>query len=328
MIPFTENGAEEIAALGEVRLISRIREWLGEVAPPAPQGMGDDSAVLSPRAEQRLVTTDSVLWGRHFDASVLPEQAGEKLIKRNLSDIAAMGGEPADAVLSLIMGPDVAVGWLARFFQGVATACARHRVALVGGDVVGADRGFFCATLALTGFGEKPLLRLSAKVGDALLVTGRLGGSLAGKHYLFEPRLAEGRWLARQVGVHAGMDITDGLAKDLPAFLPEGCAAEIVVAEIPVDEAAKEMSLRDGKSPLLHALADGEDYELLLAVAEEKVPALLSDWQREFPDLPLTVIGHIVSACTPEENGCLLDASSRMPILEGKGGYAHFGQNE
>lgn len=324
MIPFVERDAEQIAALGEVRLISRIRKWLGEVAPPPPHGMGDDCAVLPPRRETRLVTTDSVLWRRHFDASVSPEQAGEKLIKRNLSDIAAMGGEPADAVLSLIMGPDVAVSWLERFFYGVATTCMRYRMTLVGGDVAGAERGFFCATLALTGFVEKPLPRLAARVGDVLLVTGNLGGSLAGKHYLFEPRLAEGRWLAARPDVRAGMDITDGLAKDLSAFLPEGCAAELNVEEIPVAEDAREIARRDGQSPLWHALTDGEDYELLLAATEESVPALLADWRRQFPELPLTVIGRVAATSDMAQAGLLLDARSGLPLLDSPGGYTHF----
>ncbi len=194
---------------------------------------------------------------------------------------------------------------------------------LVGGDVAGTDRGFFCATLALTGFVEKPLPRLAAQVGDVLLVTGALGGSLLGKHHLFAPRLAEGRWLAQQAGVRAGMDITDGLAKDLPAFLPEGCAAELAAEEIPVAEAAKEIARRDGKSPLWHALADGEDYELLLAVAEENVAALLANWQRKFPELPLTVIGR-VAASDAARAGLLLDARSGRPLLAAPGGYTHF----
>jgi thiamine-monophosphate kinase len=303
MTPFAENAAGSLAALGETRLIARIREWLGDATAPAPRGIGDDCAVLpaQPFAGQRLATTDSVLWGRHFDAAVPARAVGEKLVKRNLSDIAAMGGTPADALLSLVCGRDTALAWLAEFFAGVATACRRWHVELAGGDIAAAPDGFFCATLALTGFCEKPLLRTGGKIGDVLLATGELGGSLAGKHFLFEPRLDEGRWLAARPEVHAGMDITDGLAKDVLALLPADAAAALTLTDP-------------------HALSDGEDYELLIAADAAAANGLLLEWQEKFPTLALKPIGMIVAAGATEHR--LRDAATGKPIFAT--GYEHF----
>ncbi|MDR2863095.1 MAG: thiamine-phosphate kinase [Puniceicoccales bacterium] len=324
MPPFTADAAQSIAALGECGLIEHIRKWLGDVTAPSPRGIGDDCAVLParPLPGARLVTTDSVLWGRHFDDSVTPRAAGAKLIKRNLSDIAAMGGTPADAVLSLIIGPDVAVGWMAEFFDGVAESCRAWGVELAGGDIAAAPEGFFCATLSLTGFAEKPLLRQGAFVGDALLVTGELGGSLAGKHYAFTPRLAEGRWLAARPEVRAGMDISDGLAKDIPAMLPAGADALLDTASIPVSAAARQMS-GDADEALCRALNDGEDYELLVAVESRLVAPLLAAWHEAFPGEALTRIGNIIPA-QESPGGRLLDVKTGSPIDARLRGYRHF----
>jgi thiamine-monophosphate kinase len=331
MSPFTANAAQSLASLGERRLIAHIREWLGPASGPAPRGIGDDCAVLpvgfssSSAGGFRLVTTDSVIFGRHFDASVSPCDAGAKLIKRNLSDIAAMGGTPADAVLSLVCGPDVAVPWLESFFRGIAETCLRYGVELAGGDCAEAQPGFFCATLALTGFAEKPLLRTGARPGDTLLVTGTLGGSLAAKHYEFTPRLAEGRWLAARPEIRAGMDITDGLAKDLPALLPAGCDALLDVVQIPISAAAFAASPGDFPAALARALGDGEDYELLLAADTASLPSLLAAWGREFSDLSLTSIGRVICA-ESGAGGRLLDSGTRLPLVAGFGGYSHFGE--
>jgi thiamine-monophosphate kinase len=327
MTPFTTaaDAAQSLAALGETSLIAHIGQWLHGVTAPTPRGIGDDCAVLpaQPFRGARLVTTDSVIWGRHFDGTVSPEEAGQKLIRRNLSDIAAMGGTPADAVLSLLAGPDVAVPWLAAFFKGVADACREFGVELAGGDVAATAPAFFCATLTLTGFAETPLLRTGARVGDTLLVTGELGGSLAGKHFAFTPRLAEGRWLAAQAAVHAGMDISDGLAKDLPSLLADGTDARLDLARLPVSAAAKQMSTADGRSLLEHALEDGEDYELLLAAEGASVPSLLAAWAREFPDVALTPIGAVVAA-TDGDGRRLRDKATGRALDAALRGYTHF----
>ena len=282
--------------------------------------------MLPGHSGQRLVTTDSVLWERHFDSTVPPQAVGAKLVKRNLSDIAAMGGYPTDAVLSLVAGPDLSLTWLEIFFKGLADTCREFNVELSGGDVVAAPQGFFCATLALTGFaGEGLLLRQGARPGDLLMVTGKLGGSFAGKHHAFVPRLAEGRWLAARAEVHAGMDISDGLAKDIPALLPDRTDAWLELSAIPVSEAIQQLTDGGGAEMLLaHALNDGEDYELLVAVEASASNALHAAWHEVFPQLELVTIGRIIS-CVDTPDRRLIDASTGSPLGEIFRGYVHFG---
>ncbi len=324
MYPFFNDKTECVASLGETGLIEKIHVWLAGVTAPPPRGIGDDCAVLpaQPAAGMRLVTTDSVIWGGHIDESVLPEHGGEKLIKRNLSDIAACGGVPTDAVLSLILGPNLRIDWLERFFAGVAGACRTFNVELAGGDIVRAQPDFFCATLSLTGFAEKPLQRLTARAGDTILVTGTLGGSLAGKHYAFTPRLAEGRLLAAHPAIRAGMDITDGLGKDLRALLPPATRAVLDLEKLPVSDDARAMSARDNRSPADHVFNDGEDYELLLAADTGALPALLREWEKSFPATPLTPIG-VIEKTSPENAGKFFDAAGKE-IGNNFFGFSHF----
>ncbi|MFM9093191.1 MAG: thiamine-phosphate kinase, partial [Verrucomicrobiota bacterium] len=153
---------------------------------------------------------DPVILGRHFDASVPPAAVGAKLLKRNLSDIAAMGGRPRAAVVSLCLDRATRVRWLREFHRGLARTARRHGVALVGGDVAEAP-GALIASLTLLGDadGTRVLTRQGARSGDWIAVTGRLGGSLAsGHHHRFTPRLAEGRWLARRPEIRAMMDVS------------------------------------------------------------------------------------------------------------------------
>ena len=151
MHPFTPRQRDSVAALGETRLIESIRRWLGNVSPPPPFGIGDDCAVLPASRRRQLVTTDPVIFGRHFDDSVPPCAVGAKLLKRNLSDLAAMGARPTAAVVSLALDPRVSTRWLEQFHRGLAAVARRFSVAVVGGDVAQSD-GFLGAFLTL--FGE------------------------------------------------------------------------------------------------------------------------------------------------------------------------------
>src|SRR5262245_62027251 len=128
MTPFTSIRARSVAAVGEQRLIAGIRRWLGRASPAAPFGIGDDCAVIPPTKRHQLVTTDPVIWGQHFDASVSARAAGAKLMKRNLSDIAAMGGRPVAAVVSLALAPQTSRRWLEQFYRGLAAAALKYRV--------------------------------------------------------------------------------------------------------------------------------------------------------------------------------------------------------
>ncbi|MBC8190300.1 MAG: thiamine-monophosphate kinase [Puniceicoccaceae bacterium] len=292
---FTEHKEDSIGALGEVRLIAQIRDWLGEVVPACPEGMGDDCAVVDAPAGLQILTTDSLSYGQHFDDTVSAHDAGAKLIKRNLSDIAAMGGRPGYALLTLLCGNDLRLDWLAAFIEGIRQTCRHYNVALVGGDISSLPKGHFSSVLSLTGYLQyPPLRRTGASKGDTIYVTGSLGGSIQHKHHGFEPRLAEGQWLAQSGACSALMDLTDGLAKDLRELLPPQCAAYLHMERIPLSEAACQRATETGRPPLEHAFCDGEDYELLFTVkAKTELDRFEADWAARFPGTPLSRIGQI-----------------------------------
>jgi len=250
--------------------------------------MGDDCAVIRAPRGTLLLKVDPVLHGRHFDDSIPPEAVGAKLLKRNLSDFAAMGGgKPVAALLSLALDPRVSIRWLERFHRGLATTARRFRVPVVGGAVAEA-RGTLLASLSLIGSatGSRILKRTGAAIGDRICVTGLLGGSLrSGHHYRFEPRLAEGRWLSGTSGVRAMIDVSDGLAKDLPVLTPAGAEPAIFAAEIP----------RRRGVDLRAALCEGEDYELLFTLSlRENWTRFEKAWARRFPGGRLSCIGKFV----------------------------------
>lgn len=289
MQPFTSRPEDSVAALGEERLILAIRRWLGAASPRAPFGIGDDCAVLPASRGRQLITVDPVIHGRHFDDHVPPRAVGEKLLKRNLSDLAAMGGRPTAAVLALTLDARVSRDWLEPFYRGLGACARRYRVAIVGGDIAQAD-GVVAASLTLLGeaVAKRVISRTGARIGDAIYVTGVLGGSLrTGHHHRFTPRLAEGAWLAQRREVRAMMDVSDGLAKDLHALTPAGALPALNAERLP----------RRTGSDLRAALTDGEDYELVFAAAarcdHERFHA---EWRRAFPRTRLSRIGCFVRA--------------------------------
>lgn len=290
MNPFTQRAADSVGRQGERRLIAEIRRWLGAATPPPPHGIGDDCAVLPPSRDRRqLITVDPVIFGRHFDAAVAPRAVGAKLLKRNLSDIAAMGGRPTAAVIALTLDARVKLAWLEAFYRGLAATARRWQVPIVGGDVAQAD-GVLAASLTLLGEAttSRVLTRSGARVGDWIFVTGELGASLpTGHHFRFTPRLAEGAWLARRAEVHAMMDVSDGLAKDLHALTPPRAEPALEPAALP----------RRAKADVRGALTDGEDYELVFALAARTDrDAFTHAWRRAFPRTRLSCIGRFVSA--------------------------------
>lgn len=288
MDPFTNNKAESVAAWGEEKLIAAIRGWLGNASPRAPFGIGDDCAVLRASRGRQLITVDPVIYGRHFDDAVPPRAVGAKLLKRNLSDLAAMGGRPVAAVLALTLDARVSRRWLEQFYRGLAASARQHGVAMVGGDIAQAD-GVVAASLTLLGeaAGPRVLTRTGARIGDSIYVTGALGASLAtGHHFRFTPRLAEGAWLARQPAVRAMMDISDGLAKDLRALTPTGALPALEASALP----------RRRNADVRAALTDGEDYELVFTLARRADHEKFARaWRRAFPRVRLTRIGEFAA---------------------------------
>ena len=285
---FSTTRKGSVSSLGEEALIARIRRWLGSDSPASPAGIGDDCAVLRPARGRELLTVDPLVYGVHFDGRVSPRAAGAKLFKRNLSDVAAMGGSPRAAVVALALDGRVSLAWLRDFYKGMAHQSRRHKVPIVGGDVTGL-RGSFVATLALAGESRGRILaRTGARVGDWIYVTGSLGRSLASGHHLsFEPRLAEGRWLCRRAEVRAMMDVSDGLAKDLASLTPRGAEPALFEAMLP----------RRGGASTREALCDGEDYELVFAVTGRRSrDRIEARWKRAFPRTRLSCVGRFVRA--------------------------------
>ena len=281
-------------------------------------GAGDDCAVLDLGLSDRhlLFKTDAVVEGVHFLSDAPPEKIGHKALGRCLSDIAAMAGTPNSTLVTIALPPEFDLKRIEAIYAGMAALARRHEVAIVGGETTtNPDR--MLISVAVLGWVPrgKAVLRSGAEAGDALFVTGELGGSLAGKHLEFEPRVAEARWLAKSFSVHAMLDISDGLAGDLRHILKAShVGAELLSTAIPISRAAR----KSAKTPLSAALTDGEDFELLFTVASRDAVPLLDAWKREFPALPLTCIGKI----TATEGISIRDKHGLRPLTAH--GYEHF----
>jgi thiamine-monophosphate kinase len=284
--------------MNEWELIRALTRNLAQ-PPSVVVGPGDDCAVLDVGlpGEYLLFKTDAVAEGVHFDRDTAPERIGRKAINRCLSDVAAMAGTPTHALVTLAMPAPFDPELPAGLYRGMTEAAARHGVAIVGGETTAHPHGLFLS-IALLGRvpADRCPTRAGGRPGDALFVTGELGGSRAGRHLEFEPRLEEARWLADQCEIHAMIDLSDGLAGDLPHLLrAAGCGAELRAESIPISAAAKRQARAESsaKPPLLAALSDGEDFELLLAVDKGDAVPLLDGWRIRFPEVRLTCIGRL-----------------------------------
>ena len=286
-------------------------------------GIGDDAAVVAPlpRGERLLLSTDQVIEGTHFIPALHPPRAlGHKCLARGLSDIAAMGGTPRHFLLSLSLPAWVDRDWLRSYLSGLLKLSKRCRVPLVGGDV--ASGGQFGADVTVVGSvgARRLLLRSGAKPGNAIFVSGRLGGSALGlerlssrefpvsdaairRHLYPQPRLELGRFLRNSLGATAAMDLSDGLSTDLGRLVKaSGVGAEIEETAVP----------RFRGAAAAQALHGGEDYELLFTVpAKKKVPP-------SFRRIRLTQVGRI----RPEPGIVLL--SKDGPRALRPEGFAHF----
>jgi thiamine-monophosphate kinase len=309
--------------MNELELIKRLTASL-PVNAAVVTGAGDDCAVLDLGVPGRwvLFKTDAVVEGVHFTREAAPGQIGHKALARCLSDFAAMAGQPTAAVVTLGLPEPFDAEFLSALYAGMNGLATRYQVAIVGGETTANPERLF-VSLAMLGTVEqaKCVRRTGAKPGDAVFVTGRLGGSLAGRHLEFEPRLVEADWLVEHVAVHAMIDLSDGLASDLRHLMEQAqVGAELRTASIPISPDAKRQARQEasGKTPLLAALTDGEDFELLFTVAAKEAVPLLDGWKRRFPDLPLTCIGRI----TAEPGLRLRDKDGLRPLTEH--GYIHF----
>lgn len=280
----------------ELAFIDSLKQRL----PPHPQlrlGIGDDAALLALSAGQdAVVTTDLLAEGTHFlRGETSLARIGRKALAVNLSDLAAMAARPVGVVVSLLLPRDGALEIAAGLYDGLLPLAAEFNVAIAGGDTNTWDGPL---VLSVTAIGETtargPLRRDGARPGDAIVVTGDFGGSRAGKQFDFTPRIAEALLLHERYELHAGMDVSDGLSLDLSRMCAaSGCGAMLDLRAIPISRAAHAMAVGAANplAALAHALGDGEDFELLLAVPAETAQQLLADQPLA---VPVAMIGSFI----------------------------------
>ena len=309
--------------MNEFELIARLTKSL-PTNPCVVTGAGDDCAVLDLGVPDKLILfkTDAVVEGIHFTRETPPEKIGRKALARCLSDIAAMAGTPTAALVTIALPKDFDAEFVAKIYEGLNTVAEKYGVAIVGGETTtNPERILISIALLGTVPRGKQVLRSGAKVGDAIFVTGELGGSLAGRHLDFEPRLAEARWLAEHFTLHALMDLSDGLAGDLRHIVNASrVGAVLLKTSLPIARAARlrAREVAGARPAVLAALTDGEDFELLFTVAGRDAVKLLDGWKKKYPGLKLSCIGKIVAG----EGIELRDKNGSQKL--NAHGYVHF----
>ena len=260
--------------------------WLRERLPPHPLlklGPGDDAAVLRMAdTDECVITVDMLMDHVDFELTqVDPRLVGRKALAVNLSDLAAMAAQPLAGVIAVAL-PCAGCSELAKaLYEGMLPLAENYDLAIAGGDT-NTWEGPLVISITLLGkaTGRGPLCRNGAKPGDRILVTGFFGGSILRRHLDFEPRVREAITLHANYDLHAGIDSSDGLSLDLWHILEESdCGAVIDTDAVPIDGDARRLACRldDGSTPLEHALGDGEDFELILAVPPEDAKRIVAD---------------------------------------------------
>lgn len=309
---------------------SEFLGWLRTRLPASPWlrlGPGDDAAVLR-LGEAReapgdvapadvIVTTDLLTDGVDFRVgSDDPRRIGRKALAVNLSDLAAMAAIPRAALFSVALPRHGALELAQALYEGILPLAEQFHVAIAGGDTNTWNGGLVICVMAMgvPGLGGV-LTRSGALPGDDILVTGPLGGSILGHQFDFQPRVQEALQLMQRYELHAGLDCSDGLARDVARLCEaSGCGAEIDLARVPIADDAHKLSRKqaNGVTPLEHALHDGEDFELILAAEPHETARILAD---RTLSTPLTRIGRFV----PEPGLWQLDASGQRKPLSPKG---------
>jgi thiamine-monophosphate kinase len=326
--------------VAELDLIRRIREAVGPPGRGTLIGLGDDTAVYEPPWPLELLTCDAFVEGVHFRRDYATfEEIGAKCMVANVSDVAAMGGFPARAVLSVCVPPDVTDDDVDALYRGTLDVCGRYGAELVGGDTVGSPAGLI-VSVALTGSVDRDhvVTRAGAVVGDAVIVTGELGGSEAGlralaqglsdedgvrdakrRHLAPVPRVAEARALIEVATPHAMIDVSDGLSSDVWHVAEEsnvGIALE--AGRIPLAPCALDLAGRLGVDPLELALASGEEFELVVAIPKNEVERT-AEHVEAVTGTGVTCIGEVVSAT----RGCTLIRHGGEGEPLARSGYEH-----
>ena len=338
------GGRGEAGPSREDELIAAIRRVLSGPGPQVVVGVGDDAALVRPGSGESLLTADLLVEGVHFDRALIsPRDLGRKSVTVNVSDIAAMGGSPRYALVSLALPGDVDTASVMELFGGMRAAADEYAMAIVGGDLSrGRDMVVSVAVVGESPWG-KAVLRSGAQPGDRVVVTGSLGAAAGGlilsrtrpsgvlssawAHALLdaqfrpEARVGEGQTLA-QSGATAMIDVSDGLALDLFRLCAESdVGARLELEAVPVAPALEELAGHADADPRELALSGGEDYELLATMPAESVEEAREKLDERF-GVPLTVIGEIV-----EGSGVVaVEADGSERPLEPRG-WDHFARD-
>lgn len=304
------------AAFHEFELI----EWIQTRCPAPPHNLrsiGDDTAIVQPQAgRELLLATDMLMEGTHFTfPPSTPELAGRKALAVNLSDIAAMAGEPHSALVSLALPRSRGAEFAKSVMQGLIDLAREFHVEVIGGDTNTWD-GPLVINVAVMGMAPslQSITRSNARDGDWIFVTGALGGSLASHHLTFTPRIREAMLLRQTVDLHAMIDISDGLASDLQHITTEsGVGAVIRSEQLPIN-ACLSTELTEAER-LQKALSDGEDFELLFTVSPEEGQKLL---EQNPLSIPLTHLGEINSG-----QGAFLEQTDGSRVSLERSGWQH-----
>jgi thiamine-monophosphate kinase len=305
-----------IKNLGEIALIKRITRDI-KLDSSVVKGPGDDTAVIKWTPKKYLLyTCDMLIEDVHFTRrSATPFQVGWKVLGRNISDIAAMGGVPRHAVVSIALPPGTAVSFIDGLYKGINKLASRFSVNIVGGDVCRSEK--IAIDISLLGEVEKDRLatRCGAKRGDLIFVTGSIGGSIRGKHLDFTPRVETARELVRNIKVNSMIDVTDGLLLDLWRILDASkVGARLHQQLVPLSKAA---------STFDRAVRDGEDFELLFTVSPKDAKKLYRTMRKKIR-VPITLIGEV----TDKRHGFRLIRNNgkveEISPIARKKGYLHF----
>ena len=336
----------ELSEIGEFGFIRRVSRGCLIRAEGVERAIGDDAAAfVVPSDELTLVTTDLLVERVHFlREATTPFNLGHKAMAVNLSDIAAMGGTPREAFVSTAIPAGCPVEYLDELYDGMKSLAARHGVNILGGDTTGSAADLI---LNVTVIGHVPrnevLYRSGARPGDAVCVTGPVGDSRAGLHFvlkgaeppdaamrkLFEahilprPHLEEGRFLAATGAATAALDVSDGLSSDLMHIVEESAVGIRVHGDrIPVSAELREFCGRYGKDPVRFALSGGEDYVLAVTVKADRFDAIARRFAECF-GRPLYRIGEVTGS-----GGLELAMPDGKLETVGPTGWDHFGAHD
>lgn len=303
---------------GEFELVGRLTDLLRPDAADAIVPIGDDMAVLEAPEDRILAATDMLMEGVDFRRGEHEWHAiGRKAMAVNLSDCAAMAARPKAALVAVSLSDDLSMDDAVELVRGARECGLAHGCPIVGGDTNSWQSPTVIAvTIFAVPYAEHPPVRRDgACPGDRICLSGPVGGSILGRHMTFEPRIKLAQRIGRELRPHAMIDISDGLAIDLWRILEASkCGARLDAAALErvIHSDARTCSSRDGRTPLDHALYDGEDFELIVAV-----PPTISD--ESCRDIGLTPVGRMI----PEQE-CSIELSGGQIVPVEKRGWEHF----